>query len=175
MKSYKKLILYLIIGIGAIFFESNSCEALHIDSLILADLKGVLIRIDFSDDISNKYKIDSKKIKGRYEDQLKNAHIRVYKEETTEYYLTGSPTILINIKPSYCRISDSFSFVYETSFRLTLRTSTNPKATIWAVIALTRTIQCDGNLPDIMSIADDHIDDFIGAFCKFKNSSFCKN
>jgi hypothetical protein len=159
----------------AIFAGSTICEALHIDSLILADLKGVMIKIDINDDAANLYKIDIGKLKERFENRLENAHIRLYKKETTEYYLSGRPTIWIKIEPSDCNVSDFSSLVFETSFRLTLRTFSNPKATNYAVIAQSKTIKCGGRLPTIFDIADDHINEFIDAFCKFKSSSMCEN
>ena len=154
---------------------SNCCEANHIDSLILQDLKGVRVRIGISENVDSQFEIESEKLIRRIEKRLERSKIIVYKNETSDYYLSGRPTIWIDIQPLNCGDSNSTNFLIETTFRLTLRTFSNPKATNYAPILQYRTYRCGGDIDDFSIIVDDHIDKFAKDACKFKTSGICKN
>lgn len=155
--------------------NSKYCEANHIDSLILQDLKGVKVSIGISENVANLFEIETGKLKKRIEKRLEHSNIIVFYKETSEYYLSGRPTISINIQPLDCGDSNSTSFLVETTFRLTLRTFSNPKAIIRAPILQYQTYNYVGDIDDFSIIVDDHISKFVKAACKFRTSGICKN
>jgi hypothetical protein len=160
--------------IAGIFFGENLCEASLIDSLILQDLKGVKLYLRYNEDVAKQLGIDSKNLKKRFEEQLEKSAINLYKKETSEYFLTGRPSLEIDIRILKSKDS-SFDCLVDTSFMLTLRTFSNPKATKRASIATWSAYRESGTLNDILDIIDMQVDSFVMAVCKSKKGGICNS
>jgi hypothetical protein len=173
LKIHLNLISFFLITAITIFPFNSSCKANHIDSLILEDLNGVIVNLELRDDVAKRFKIDSAILKEAIEEKLEKANINLYREKTSEFYLTGRPEIRINVKTILLRGQILPDVVVETSFILTLRTFSNPKATKRASIASWRNYLSDVGFDDIINIIDVQMGNFVEAVCKYKKGNIC--
>lgn len=150
------------------------CQAGYFDSEILRDLKGIRVNLGFTEETATLLKINLEHFKNEIESKLDKSGINIYKNDTTEFYKAGRPEIQINIRPFYIRSEDSIDFDVETSFVITMRSFTNPKATNRVPVTYWRDFKCNGTLKDILEIVDKHIELFSEAICAPKKGEICR-
>jgi hypothetical protein len=102
--------------------------------------------------LANLLNLNLKDFRDSLVSELDKSGINVYKEDTTDFFKSGRPELQINIQPKRIQNQGLIDFLIETSFVLTVRSFSNPKATNRVPIIYWSDFKCGGSVDDINSI-----------------------